>query len=171
MPRRKDISNDLRETIVVAYHGKHLKQLLKFMIVQLEKDGTSMVCRGTNKQNMAGQKRAFFQMHEKLHLKKRLQDFWKNVFWTDETKVKLFTQNAQHHVWRKPNTADQHKHLIPAVSTEVEDQRIVEVMKEQNNDSKHSSRSTTERLKKKRVKVLQRSSQSPHLDLLAVVRH
>ena len=43
------------------------------------------------------------------------QDFWNNVLWTDETKVQMFGHNAQQHVWRKPNTAYQHKHLIPTV--------------------------------------------------------
>jgi len=50
----------------------------------------------------------------KLHQNKP-QDFWNNVLWTDETKVKMFGYNAQQHVLRKPNTAYQHKHLIPTV--------------------------------------------------------
>jgi len=36
-------------------------------------------------------------------------------FWTDETKQEMFELNAKHHVWRKPNTAYQHKHVIPTV--------------------------------------------------------
>ena len=28
----------------------------------------------------------------------------------------MFGHNAQQHVWRKPNTAYQHKHLIPTVN-------------------------------------------------------
>jgi len=27
----------------------------------------------------------------------------------------MFGHNAQNHIWRKPNTAYQHKHLIPTV--------------------------------------------------------
>ena len=50
----------------------------------------------------------------KLHLNKP-QDFWNNVLWTDQTKVEMFGHNAQQHVWRKPNTTYQHKHLIPTV--------------------------------------------------------
>ena len=50
----------------------------------------------------------------KLHLNKP-QDFWNNVLWTDQTKVETFGHNAQQHVWRKPNTAYQHKHLTPTV--------------------------------------------------------
>ena len=48
----------------------------------------------------------------KLHLNKP-QDFWNNVLWTDQTKVEMFGHNAQQHVWRKPNTTYQHKHLKP----------------------------------------------------------
>ena len=51
----------------------------------------------------------------KLHLDKP-QDFWTNVLWTDETKVEMFGHNVQHHVWQKPNTVYQHKHLIPTVN-------------------------------------------------------
>ena len=50
----------------------------------------------------------------KLYLNKP-QDFWNNVLWTDQTNVEMFGHNAQQHVWRKPNTAYQHKHLIPTV--------------------------------------------------------
>ena len=32
-----------------------------------------------------------------------------------ETKVEMFGLDAQQYVWRKPNTAYQHKHLIPTV--------------------------------------------------------
>ena len=49
-----------------------------------------------------------------FHLNKP-QDFWNNVLWTDQTKVEMFGLDAQQHVWRKPNTANQHKHLIPTV--------------------------------------------------------
>ena len=43
------------------------------------------------------------------------QDFWNNVLWTDETKVEMFGHNARRHLWRKPNTTYQHKHLILTV--------------------------------------------------------
>ena len=50
----------------------------------------------------------------KLNLKKT-QDFLYNVPWTDKTKVEKFVHNSQQHVWRKPDTAYQHKHLLPTV--------------------------------------------------------
>jgi len=114
--------------------------------------------------------------------------------------------NAQQHVWRKPNTAYQHKHLTPTVKhgggglmiwacfaatgpghlAVIEStmnssgyQSILEkceaicptakaglkLAHQQDNDPKHSSSSTTECVKKKRIKVLQWSSQSPDLNL------
>lgn len=32
------------------------------------------------------------------------QNIWSNVLWTDGTKMEIFGNNAQHHIWRKPNT-------------------------------------------------------------------
>lgn len=52
------------------------------------------------------------------------QVFWKNVLWTYETIVEMFGHNAQWHIWQKPNTAYQHKHLVPTVSTKVEGWRF-----------------------------------------------
>ena len=49
----------------------------------------------------------------KLHLDTP-RYFWNNVLWTDQTKVEMFG-HAQQHIWRKPNTAYQHKHRIPTV--------------------------------------------------------
>ena len=42
----------------------------------------------------------------KLHLNNQ-QDFWNNVFWTDETKVELFGHNTQQHVWWKHSISAQ----------------------------------------------------------------
>ena len=62
-----------------------------------------------SKKNMAAQLR-----FAKLHLNKP-QNFWDNVLSIHQTKVEMFGHNAQQHIWRKPNTAYQHKHLIPTV--------------------------------------------------------
>ena len=63
---------------------------------------------------VAGESLFLLNRFVKLRLNK-LKDLWNNVLWTDETKVEMFGHNAQQHVWRKPNTAYQHKHLIPTV--------------------------------------------------------
>ena len=39
----------------------------------------------------------------------------KNVLWTDETKIELFGLDEKRYVWRKENTAFQHKNLVPSV--------------------------------------------------------
>ena len=43
------------------------------------------------------------------------QDFWRNVLWTDETKVELFGRCAAHYIWRKNNTAFDKKNIMPTV--------------------------------------------------------
>ena len=43
------------------------------------------------------------------------QHLCNNVLWTVKTKVEMFAHNAQQHIRWKPNTAYQHKHLIPTV--------------------------------------------------------
>lgn len=43
----------------------------------------------------------------------------KTVLWIKKTKVEMFIYDAKH-IWRKPNTGDRHKCLIPTVSTVVE---------------------------------------------------
>ena len=75
--------------------------MVKFMT--LNKYGLFGSVAVLSEKNMAAQLRFV-----KLHLNKP-QDFWNNVLWT---KVEIFGHNAQQHVWRKPNTAYQHKHLI-----------------------------------------------------------
>ena len=40
------------------------------------------------------------------------EGYWKNVLWTDESKVELFGFNEKRYVWRKPNGAFQRKNLI-----------------------------------------------------------
>ena len=60
-----------------------------------------------------------------------LEGYWKNVLWTDEAKVEVFGLNEKRHVWRKPNTAFQHKNLIRTVKRGRK--RLVEVIADQGN--------------------------------------
>ena len=41
------------------------------------------------------------------------EGYWKNVLWTDESKVELFDLNEKFYVWRKPNAAFQHRKPHP----------------------------------------------------------
>ena len=42
---------------------------------------------------------------------------WKNVLWSDETKMELFDLNTERYIWCKPNTAHHLKNTIPTVNT------------------------------------------------------
>lgn len=120
-------------------------------------------------------------------LPKKPQDFWKNVLWVEKTKVVMFGQNAQDqdaqdHVWQKPNTVYRHKHLTPTGDGLMIRARsvaagpghlagieltisssIYQIFLESNVRSsvpKHISKSTTQQLKKNRMKVLRGPSLS-----------
>uniref|UniRef100_A0AAZ3PJR5 Tc1-like transposase DDE domain-containing protein n=1 Tax=Oncorhynchus tshawytscha TaxID=74940 RepID=A0AAZ3PJR5_ONCTS len=41
--------------------------------------------------------------------------FWRNVLWSDETKIYLFGHNDHHYVWRKKGDACKPKNSIPTV--------------------------------------------------------
>uniref|UniRef100_A0A8C4TBF5 Transposase n=1 Tax=Erpetoichthys calabaricus TaxID=27687 RepID=A0A8C4TBF5_ERPCA len=134
------------------------------------------------------------------------QGYWKNVLWTDETKIELFGLNEKCYVWRKENTVFQHKNLMPSVkhgggsvmvwacfaasgpgqlafidgtmNSELYQRILKENVRtsvqelnlkrrwvmQQDNDPKHTSRSTKEWLKKNKVNVLEWPSQSPDLN-------
>ncbi|KAF7654779.1 hypothetical protein LDENG_00064760 [Lucifuga dentata] len=94
------------------------------------------------------------------------QDFWENILWTDETKVELYGRCASRYIWCKTNTAFQKKNIIPTVKhgggsvmvwgcfAASGPGRLAVILKrtwviQQDNDSKHTSKSTSEWLKKK----------------------
>ena len=41
--------------------------------------------------------------------------FWRNVLWSDETKIELFGHNDHRYVWRKKGEACKPKNTIPTV--------------------------------------------------------
>ena len=41
--------------------------------------------------------------------------FWRNVLWSDETKIELFGHNDRRYVWRKKGEACKPKNTIPTV--------------------------------------------------------
>ena len=41
--------------------------------------------------------------------------FWRNILWSDETKIKLFGYNNHHYLWRKKEEACKPKNTIPTV--------------------------------------------------------
>uniref|UniRef100_A0A8C4S635 Transposase Tc1-like domain-containing protein n=1 Tax=Erpetoichthys calabaricus TaxID=27687 RepID=A0A8C4S635_ERPCA len=50
----------------------------------------------------------------KEHLKKPAQ-FWKNILWTDETKINLYQNDGKKKVWRRRGTAHYPKHTTSSV--------------------------------------------------------
>ncbi|KAI4888813.1 hypothetical protein NFI96_005447 [Prochilodus magdalenae] len=61
------------------------------------------------------------QRHKKARLEfaktylRKPKTFWKNVLWSDETKVELFGKRHQHRVYRKKNEAFKEKNTVPTV--------------------------------------------------------
>lgn len=47
--------------------------------------------------------------------KEKLEKFWNDIHWMDETKVEMSAHRAQRHLWRKPNMVYLHKHLLATV--------------------------------------------------------
>ncbi|KAI3363740.1 hypothetical protein L3Q82_001204 [Scortum barcoo] len=134
------------------------------------------------------------------------QDFWRNILWTDESKIDLFGRCTARYIWRKNGTAFDKKNIMPTVKhgggsvmvwgcfaasgpgqlTVIDGimnsgvyQKIlkdnvrpsVRALKlkrswimQQDNDPKHTSKSTSEWLKKNKMKVLEWPSQSPDLN-------
>lgn len=80
------------------------------MTLQIEKDRTNMAHLG----GLPGEKPSLFWQHSlglQIFYLNKPQHFWINVLHTGE----MFCNNAQRHVWRKPNTEFKDEHLIPTV--------------------------------------------------------
>ena len=41
--------------------------------------------------------------------------FWRNILWSDDTKIELYGHNDHHYVWRKKGEACKPKNIIPTV--------------------------------------------------------
>ena len=101
----------------------------KDLVKMLEETGTkvsiSTVKRVLYRHNLKGRsvrKKPLLQNH---HKKARLRfatahgdkdrTFWRNVLWSDETKIELFGHNDHRYVWRKKGEACKPKNTIPTV--------------------------------------------------------
>uniref|UniRef100_A0A8K9UTL7 Transposase Tc1-like domain-containing protein n=1 Tax=Oncorhynchus mykiss TaxID=8022 RepID=A0A8K9UTL7_ONCMY len=101
----------------------------KDLVKILEETGTkvsiSTVKRVLYRHNLKGRsarKKPLLQNH---HKKARLRfatahgdkdhTFWRNVLWSDETKIELFVHNDHRYVWRKKEEAYKPKNTIPTV--------------------------------------------------------
>ena len=50
-----------------------------------------------------------------LHMRTKDRTFWRNVLWSDQTKIELFGHNDHCYVWRKKRDACKLKNTIPTV--------------------------------------------------------
>ena len=87
----------------------------------LEERGTkvsiSTVKRVLYRHNLKGRSARKKPLLQNRHKKARLwfATFWRNVLWSDETKIELFGHNDHRYVWRKKGEACKLKITIPTV--------------------------------------------------------
>uniref|UniRef100_A0AAZ3QT83 Transposase Tc1-like domain-containing protein n=1 Tax=Oncorhynchus tshawytscha TaxID=74940 RepID=A0AAZ3QT83_ONCTS len=101
----------------------------KDLVKMLEETGTkvsiSTVKRVYNRHNLKGHSARKKPLLQNCHKKARLRfatahgdkdsTLWRNVLWSDETKIEPFGQNDHHYVWRKKGEACKPKNTIPTV--------------------------------------------------------
>ena len=78
-----------------------------------------------NRHNLKGRSARKKPLLQNRHKKARLRfataqgdkdhTFWRNVLWSDETKIELFGHNDHRYVWRKKGEACKPKNAIPTV--------------------------------------------------------
>ncbi len=86
---------------------------------------TSTVKRVLNKNGFKARRPQKTPLHKKRHLEARKKfatdhlekpdTFWKNVLWSDETKMELFGHNDVKYVWRQDGEAFNPKNTVPTV--------------------------------------------------------
>ena len=101
----------------------------KDLVKMLEETGTkvsiSTVKRVLYRHNLKGRSARKKPLLQNRHKKARLwfatahgdkdRTFWRNVLWSDETKIELFGHNDHRYVWRKKGEACKLKNTIPTV--------------------------------------------------------
>ena len=101
----------------------------KDLVKMLEETGTKVsihtVKRVLYRHNLKGRSARQKSLLQNRHKKARLRfatahenkdhTFWRNVLWSDETKIELFGHNDHCYVWRKKGEACKPKNTIPTV--------------------------------------------------------
>ena len=102
---------------------------MAYIIKMLEETGTkvsiSRVKRVQYRHNLKGLSARKKPLLQTRHKKARLwfatahgdkdRTFWRNIFWSDETKIELFVHNDHRYVWRKKGDVCKPKNTIPTV--------------------------------------------------------
>ncbi|CDQ71071.1 unnamed protein product [Oncorhynchus mykiss] len=101
------------------------KELVKMLVETGTKVSLSTVKRVLYRHNLKGHLARKKPLLQNLHKKARLRfatahgdkdsTFWRNVLWSDETKIELFGHNDHRYVWRKKGEACKPKNTIPTV--------------------------------------------------------
>lgn len=105
----------------------------------------------------ASLKFAFAHMHDP-------NVFWRNVLWSDETKIELFVHNDKRHVWRRKCEAFKPNRTVPGVKRGGGGGSIMLCAIYQY----HSSETTQIGWKKKEVEFLPNSSTSPQINIWVI---
>ena len=120
---RRTLHHVLREvTNTPRMSSKDVQNSLKAAEVNVHR---STIRRALDKEGFNGRvarrKPLLSQKHHKMRLQfattnlNQSATFWKNVLWTDETKIELFGRTSQRYVWRRKNEAFADKIIIPTV--------------------------------------------------------
>ena len=90
--------------------------------VQVSTSTVKRVLHRHNLKSHSARKKPLFQnRHKKSHTTVcnctwgQRSYFWRNVLWSDETKIELFGHNDHRYVWRKKREACKQKNTIPTV--------------------------------------------------------
>ena len=126
--RKRKVSAKLARTITREVN-KHPRTTIKALRKQLQQAGTnvsrSTIGRVLHRAGLHGRRPRKTPLLKNRHLKARVafakrhlqhdSNFWKNVVWSDETKLELFGHMDAQYVWRKKGEAYNPKNTVPTV--------------------------------------------------------
>uniref|UniRef100_A0AAZ3SID9 Transposase Tc1-like domain-containing protein n=1 Tax=Oncorhynchus tshawytscha TaxID=74940 RepID=A0AAZ3SID9_ONCTS len=126
---RRSVLSPRDECTLVQKVQINLRTTAKDLVKMLEETGTevsiSTVKRAQYRHNLKGHSARKKPLLQNSHKKARLRfatahgdkdrTFWRNVLWSDETKIELFGHNDHCYVWRKKGDACKPNNTIPTM--------------------------------------------------------